>query len=71
LARCLVYIDLNMVRAGVLRHPAHWPVGGYHEVGDRARYRAVGAVEDTFVLREPAASYRATFAGENSRIRPE
>ncbi len=42
LARCLVYIDLNMVRAGVVGHPAHWEVGGYHEIQqERARYRIV------------------------------
>jgi putative transposase len=32
LARCLVYVDLNMVRAGVVRHPAEWPAGGYREI---------------------------------------
>lgn len=32
LARCLVYIDLNMVRAGVVRHPADWAHCGYHEI---------------------------------------
>jgi putative transposase len=32
LRRCLVYIDLNMVRAGVVRHPEHWPFGGYAEL---------------------------------------
>lgn len=42
LARCLVYIDLNMVRAGVVRHPAQWETGGYHEVQqERLRYRIV------------------------------
>jgi putative transposase len=140
LARRLVYIDLNMVRAGVVSHPAQWPAGGYHEIqaaprryrivdraalaallglesvselprvhaewvetalqnrehhrqpqwteslavgsrafaervsselGDRARYREVGAVDDAFVLREPEASYGASFAGENGRISPE
>jgi len=34
LARCLVYIDLNMVRAGVLSHPAQWPASGYREIQD-------------------------------------
>jgi putative transposase len=38
LRRCLVYIDLNMVRAGVVNHPAEWPFGGYHEIqGNRRR----------------------------------
>lgn len=32
LLRCLVYIDLNMVRAGVVSHPAEWPCGGYGEI---------------------------------------
>ncbi len=32
LARCLVYIDLNMVRAGVVRHPGDWAASGYREV---------------------------------------
>lgn len=42
LARCLVYIDLNMVRAGVVTHPAEWEIGGYHEIQrERARYRIV------------------------------
>jgi putative transposase len=32
LARCLVYIDLNMVRNGVVKHPADWAHGGYREI---------------------------------------
>jgi REP element-mobilizing transposase RayT len=32
LIRCLVYIDLNMVRAGVVLHPAHWQASGYREI---------------------------------------
>ena len=32
LHRCLVYIDLNMVRAGVVDHPGEWPHGGYREI---------------------------------------
>ena len=32
LIRCLVYIDLNMVRAGVVSHPSEWEIGGYNEV---------------------------------------
>jgi putative transposase len=32
LLRCLVYIDLNMVRAGVVSHPSEWPFGGYGEI---------------------------------------
>jgi len=32
LYRCLVYIDLNMVRAGVVRHPLEWAHSGYREI---------------------------------------
>ena len=38
--RCLRYIDLNMVRAGVVASPADWEWCGYQEiVGLRRRYR--------------------------------
>ena len=38
--RCLVYIELNMVRCGVVDHPREWPWVGYHEImGTRSRYR--------------------------------
>ena len=32
LLRCLVYIDLNMVRVGVVSHPSEWVFGGYNEI---------------------------------------
>ncbi len=32
LVRCLIYMDLNMVRAGVVKHPLEWPYGGYNEI---------------------------------------
>jgi putative transposase len=36
----LAYIDLNMVRAGAVRHPADWRWCGYRElIGLRRRYR--------------------------------
>jgi len=31
LARCMVYIDTNMVRSGVVSHPSMWPFSGYNE----------------------------------------
>jgi putative transposase len=37
---CMKYIDLNMVRAGIVRHPEAWEWCGYHELaGLRQRYR--------------------------------
>jgi REP-associated tyrosine transposase len=38
--RCLCYIELNMVRCGVVAHPKEWEWVGYHEImGRRRRYR--------------------------------
>jgi len=37
LFRCLVYIDLNMVRAGVVDHPSEWPFCGYNEIQEPKR----------------------------------
>lgn len=42
LHRCLVYIDLNMVRAGVVSHPRDWVHGGYREIQQPPkRYRVI------------------------------
>lgn len=39
---CIIYIDLNMVRAGVVGHPGAWPHGGYSEVRfPPKRYRII------------------------------
>lgn len=39
LQRCLVYIDLNMVRAGAVAHPGDWDASGYRELqAPPARY---------------------------------
>lgn len=45
LLRCLVYIDLNMVRAGVVRHPSEWPFGGYNEIQAPRRKNVIIAYE--------------------------
>lgn len=38
--RCMRYIEMNMVRAGVVRHPSEWAWCGYNEVvGSRKRYK--------------------------------
>lgn len=42
LLRCLRYIDMNMVRAGVVQHPEQWDWCGYREItGQRKRYRLI------------------------------
>jgi putative transposase len=37
LHRCLVYIDLNMVRAGVVNHPGEWNESGFTEIQKRPK----------------------------------
>ena len=37
LSRCLVYIDTNMVRAGVVNHPFEWSFSGYNEIQEPRR----------------------------------
>jgi len=37
LARCLIYVDLNMVRAGVVDHPSRWSFGGYNDIQEPRR----------------------------------
>lgn len=42
LIQCLTYIDLNMVRAGVVSHPEQWRVSGYREIQSPPnRYRII------------------------------
>ena len=42
LARCLAYIDTNMVRAGAVTHPEQWETGGYRELQNQPkRYRLI------------------------------
>ena len=42
LQRCLLYIDMNMVRAGVVERPEQWPHSSAHELASgRQRYCVV------------------------------
>jgi len=42
LLRCLIYIDMNMVRAGAVTHPSEWQYSGYHEIQSLPqRYRLI------------------------------
>jgi putative transposase len=42
LIQCLVYVDLNMVRAGVVNHPSEWSFCGYNEIQNpRQRYSII------------------------------
>jgi len=52
LHQCMVYIDLNMVRAGVVNHPADWPFTGYNEIlSERERYRIIDKLKLQELLR--------------------
>lgn len=50
LLRCIVYIDLNMVRAGAVRHPSEWPFSGYNEIQNPRRKCALVSNERLRVL---------------------
>ncbi len=42
LLRCLVYMDMNMVRAGLVSHPSEWKCSGYNEIqSPPQRYRLI------------------------------
>lgn len=42
LKQCMDYIDMNMVRAGVVPHPVDWLYCGYHELmSGKQRYRLI------------------------------
>jgi hypothetical protein len=46
LIRCMAYIDLNMVRAGVVQHPSEWEFGGYTEIqNSKQRYTVINRRE--------------------------
>jgi putative transposase len=64
LARCLVYIDTNMVRVGVVAHPGQWTYCGYHEIQEPRKKKVLIDYE----LREETAGYRALFEVKNSDI---
>ena len=56
--RCLVYIDLNMVRAGVVRHPSQWELCGYNEI-QRPRRKCVLICYETLMKLVGYTDYEA------------
>jgi len=49
LIKCINYIDLNMVRAGVVDHPAKWKQSGFNEIQNpRKRY---GLINYDFLMK--------------------
>lgn len=65
LMQCMVYIDMNMVRAGVVTHPREWPYGGYADIQmPRQRYALIDydGLKDVLnfkTIEELAAVYRS------------
>ena len=48
LVQCLVYIDMNLVRAGVVHHPSEWEFSGFNEI-QRPRRKCVLISYDTLM----------------------
>ena len=56
LTKCLVYIDLNMVRAGVVKHPSEYRMSGFNEIQNPPKRYAVidgRALRDFFAVSDP------------------
>lgn len=64
LLRCMLYIDLNMVRAKVVEHPSEWPFCGYNEIQNpKERYGLIDYRQLTHLtgfeeMRKLADAYR-------------
>ena len=41
LRKCMTYIDLNMVRAGVVEHPSQWEFCGYNEIQNPRKRKGI------------------------------
>lgn len=55
--RCSRYIDFNMVRAGVVKHPSEWQDSGFEEImKERKRYRIIDRCSLANVLELSQAS---------------
>jgi putative transposase len=62
LLRCMFYIDLNMVRAGVVAHPEEWLYCGFQEIiASRQRYRMVEKLKLCRLLGIPASELATTY----------
>lgn len=60
LSRCLLYIDMNMVRAGVVAHPSDWETGGSREL--------MGIASDSALI-DQAAVVRLLTCGDMADLR--
>jgi len=63
--RCLVYIDLNMVRADAVRHPSKWCVSGYNEIQSPPQRYAI--IDQTLLASLCRVSTPAQLPSEHQR----
>ena len=64
LIRCFLYIDTNMVRAKVVKHPKNWEHGGYHEiVKPKQRYQTINHKEVVRLLDVDEKELSKTYQG--------
>jgi len=64
LIQCMVYIDLNMVPAGVVTHPSEWPFSWYDEIQNpRQRYSLMGYESLMDLLIKSMAELREAYRG--------
>lgn len=62
--QCLIYIDLNMVRTGVVQHPGEWSHGGYNEILNLpARYRLLAKNRLTELLSVDEDALGSVYSG--------
>lgn len=80
LARCMAYIDTNMVRAGAVSHPSLWPFCGYNEIQiprrknvliDYERLKKLFGTESYEKLREIHKGWLEEYLGDRSKTRQD
>lgn len=78
LIRCMVYIHLNMIRAGVVEHPSQWPFCGHNEIRnppgrysliDRPRLMRLLGMDDSDQLSETYERWTKDALGRNGHFR--
>lgn len=78
LASCLIYIDLNMVRAGAVDKPSQWDHSGFHEIRgrpvptsliDRKRLAMLLGLAGEGELPDTHSAWHASPMGERARRR--
>ena len=71
LIQCLIYVDLNMIRAGVVSHPSEWPFCGYNEIQNPRQRHSIIDHESLMDLLETQSigdlkEYKSSMATGNS-----